>query len=270
MYQRRLAAVRDDMFEVIIERPRRGSRWMTHARRGRRRDAKVDVKRDVDGLVRQIGLGRAAWMGRGVKSLNENLAPLRRYLEKQVNRPWDKVWSEISENLSAASTVQQHVRDHVADFVATRGFVRDGVVWLAGRYGTPVQLRDSHIQLYVDPRTGILRRNKYYATWTKKRRETQAAATKHRALRMRPIAPGVQVHKLDDECWWEVRLAPIPTKTVKFGEREYAVRDKFTDVVRSAKLSALPIDELYGEAGVYAVAKRQLSRREIADLGLKS
>ena len=39
-------------------------------------------------------------------------------------------------------------------------------------------------------------------------------------------------------------------------------------VVRSARLSALPVDELYGRDGVYAVNKRQLSRREIADLGL--
>jgi hypothetical protein len=38
--------------------------------------------------------------------------------------------------------------------------------------------------------------------------------------------------------------------------------------VHSAKLSTLPVDELYGRDGVYAVNKRQLSRREIANLDL--
>jgi hypothetical protein len=100
----------------------------------------------------------------------------------------------------------------------------------------------------------------------------QAAAAKHRATRMREISDTVQAHRLDDNCWWEVRLAPIPTRTVKYpsrdGTREYRVPDKFTDVVRSARLSTLPAQELYGRDGVYAANKRQLSRREIAALDL--
>jgi hypothetical protein len=220
-------------------------------------------------MALQVGLNRWAMMGRGWKSLNENLAPLRRYLERQVNRPWDKVWSEVSENLSASSTVQQHVRDHVTDFVAIRSFMKDGTVFVTGRYGEPRTLRETHQRLYVDPRTGILRKNKYYTSWTRKRREMQAAAAKHRATRMREISPTVQAHRLDDNCWWEVRLAPIPTRTVTYGgTRHYTVRDMFTDVVLSAKLSTLPVDELYGRDGVYAVNKRQLSRREIAALDL--
>jgi hypothetical protein len=96
--------MRDDMFEVIIERPRLGSR-MKHQRRTRRIDAKVTAAQDPDSLPFHIGLSRWAKLGPS-KSLNENLVPLRRYLERQVNRLWNKVWSEISANLSAASTVQ--------------------------------------------------------------------------------------------------------------------------------------------------------------------
>src|SRR5829696_5793202 len=103
--------MRDDMFEVIIERPRWGSR-MPYRRRARRIDAKASLARDSDSLPSYFGMRRWALLGQS-KSLNENLAPLRRYLEGQVNRPWNKVWSEISANLAATSTVQQHVRDHV-------------------------------------------------------------------------------------------------------------------------------------------------------------
>jgi hypothetical protein len=262
--------MREDMFEVIIERPRRGSR-MGHHRRARRMDANVDVRRDPDSIPHQIGLGRWTTLGNW-KSLNENLAPLRRYLERQVNRPWDKVWSEISQNLSASSTVQQHVRDHVGDFVAIRTFVKDGTVWLTGRFGQPTRLTESHRRLYVDPRTGLLRKNKYFVARQKKRRDMLAAAEKHRAARMRVISETVQAHKLDDDCWWEIRLAAIPMKIITYPSParpgQYSVREPFTDVVLRAKLSQLPVEELYGRDGVFAASKRQLSRREIVALGL--
>ena len=265
--------MRDDMFEVIIERPRWGSR-MGHPRRARRMDAKITAVRDPDVLLSKLGMQRGAKFARASKMLNENLAPLRRYLEKQVNRPWDKVWSDICENLLTASTVQQHVRDHIVDFVGLHSFVRDGVVFVATRHGTLQPLAESHYRLYVDPRSGLLRKNKRYKSWQAKRREMQDAAAKYRATRMRELAPGLQAHRLDDNCWWEIRLAPIPTKVVTWpapkGEtRQYLRPDVFTDVVKSAKLSKLPIEELYGRPGVYAVAKRQLSRKEIAALALR-
>ena len=139
--------MREDMFEVIIERPRWGSR-MGHPRRAKRMDAKVTAARDPDALLSKLGMQRGAKFARSSKSLNENLAPLRRYLEKQVNRPWDKVWSEICENLSTASTVQQHVRDHIVDFVAVQSFAKNGVVFVARRHhGAPLPLTESHYRL---------------------------------------------------------------------------------------------------------------------------
>jgi hypothetical protein len=41
-----------------------------------------------------------------------------------------------------------------------------------------------------------------------------------------------------------------------------------TDVVRAARLTTLPADRLYGRPGVYAIAKRQLSRNEMLALDL--
>src|SRR5205085_4796318 len=119
----------------------------------RRIDAKVMLAQDPEKIPLQIGLGRWTTMSRNWKSLNENLSPLRRYLEKQVDRPWNKVWSEISENLSAASTVQQHVRDHIGDFVAVRTFISNGTIYVPGRFGGPQPLKDGHYRMYVDPRT---------------------------------------------------------------------------------------------------------------------
>jgi hypothetical protein len=69
---------------------------------------------------------RACWQGR-TKILNEHLGPLRRYLDRQIGRPWDKVFSEICARIDRSNAVQDHVRDHVADYVTTHVLLIDGV-----------------------------------------------------------------------------------------------------------------------------------------------
>ena len=252
--------MRDDMHEVIVERPRWGHQ-MRHARRTRRVDPKRTTAHDPESLPFRIGLKRNAQLGRNTKSLSENLAPLRRYLERQVNRPWDKVWSEISANLKATNTVQQHVRDHVGDFVAIKTFVRDGVVWIANqRFRRETLLADSHQLLYVDPRTGILRRNKHFRKYATRRREEADAEARERAHRMRERGPLLQLHFMK-ECWWEVTLAPFPPYR--------SDHPPGLDVVIDAGLTAMSAEKLYGQHRVYAVKKRQLTSAEIVKLGLR-
>jgi len=263
--------MREDMDEIIIERPRWGSR-MRHKRRAGRLDGKVEARRDPDGLPFRIGLQRAARQAGTSKMLNENLRPLQRYLESQINRPWNKVWSEISANLRVTSAVQQHVRDHVTDFVAIRTTIKDGAIWVPERGYWPVRLEDSYFRMYVDPRTGLLRRNKHFKSWNRKRRDEALAAARQFAERMRETKPGLQLHRFDDGTWWEVRLAPIPTEpvTVESGNTVRTVQRPlpYTDVVRGTSLTRLPPGELYGRHDVYAIAKRQLSRKEMLALRL--
>jgi hypothetical protein len=130
--------MRDDMARVIVERPRIPA---SKARKGR--------QRNLDNLPSHEGMRRGAALRGDRKTLNENLKPLRRYLEKQVGRPWDKVYSEIAAHLRVDSTVQQHVRDHLKDFVAVKP--RRGISsWRSFRYPLWYQ------RLYVDPITGLL------------------------------------------------------------------------------------------------------------------
>jgi hypothetical protein len=240
--------MRDDMFEVIIERPRHASR-ARFPRKFRRRDA-ADTRRDPERLGFAVGIGMTD------KSLNENLAPLRRYLERQVNRPWDKVWSDISAKLKPGSTVQQYVRDHVEDFVAVKTFIKEGAVWIGDAFfSAPQPLKGSILRLYVDPRSGLLRQNKYYQT----RRQREAAKVQERAKRMREVSPTLQIHRFGKHGWWEVVLAP--TKLDR-----YAIRKSSLDVVIQSGFSNMMPHDLYGREGVHAIAKRQLSKREIARL----
>ncbi len=79
------------------------------------------------------------------------------------------------------------------------------------------------------------------------------------------MVPGegdVQYHLLADGAWWEVVLARDP-------EAGPPDASPPMDVVLSSGLAALPPNEFYGQDGVYASRKRQLSRREAARLGLR-
>jgi hypothetical protein len=101
-------------------------------------------------------------MGRGYteKGLNENLAPLRRWLGRQVGRPWAKVFSELCARLSVSCAVQKHVRDHVGDYVVVSARIgEDGRVYGTGRFGGYGPVVSAYREtLYVCPRTGLLRR----------------------------------------------------------------------------------------------------------------
>lgn len=139
--------MRKDMSRVIVTRPRIVDEL---PRKGRRVDN--------DQLPHTIGMRRSMRQKGGLKRLNENLSPLRRYLEKQVGRPWNKVYSEISTNLRVRSTVQMHVRDHLRDFVNLHPRIVYQSIWL--RDGTRERVETGWPQLlYVDPRDGILKRS---------------------------------------------------------------------------------------------------------------
>ena len=84
--------MRDDMAQVIVERPRlRGG----STRKGR--------TGDWDAMPSREGMRRPHVLRGDPKPLNENLSPLRRFLERQVGRPWDKVYWRLP--CACASTV---------------------------------------------------------------------------------------------------------------------------------------------------------------------
>lgn len=252
--------MRKDMSKVIVERPRLGRAWASEKRPGRSRPVEDD-----DGEPLRAGRGgRAPTRTKPLKTknLNENLAPLRRYLGKQVGRPWNKVFSEISAHLKPTSTVQQHVRDHIEDFVAIKTRMRAGKVVVTGPWGGERALDQDYRRYFVHPRTGLLRDNPHYRSWTRHQREKRAAEAKARAARMREIDAKTQLHLLEGGAWWEVTLAKVkPSRRGTPGEE--------VDVVLRAKLSDLPPHALYGRHGVYAAAKRQLSKAEIKRHGLR-
>jgi hypothetical protein len=121
------------MFKVIVERPRRGRPNKGAARRGRN-DLEGPQKLTIRAFYDRD------WHG---KETRDHLSPLRRYLRAQVGRPWNQVYSEICAATDRRSAVQRHVLEHIGDYVATQ----------------VVAHRKPRQELYVDPRTGLIRPN---------------------------------------------------------------------------------------------------------------
>lgn len=148
-----MAGMRKDMAKVLVERPRT---WGGTERKGR-------APRDLEDLPRFTGHIRAMRERGGYKMLNENLAPLRRFLERQVDRPWNKVHSEMCERINPRNEVQAHILSHVDQYIERRpvkvepsrdapcGLMRRGFQF---RSLFPLKPGD----LYVDPKDGIIKR----------------------------------------------------------------------------------------------------------------
>jgi hypothetical protein len=249
--------MRTDMFKVLVERPR-GYKG-TDARANRRRD-------DFEGPP---FLGMRA--GYGYRALNENLRPLQRYLRAQIGRPWGKVYSEIARTIDRRSTVQQHVYQHIEDFVSTQVAWKDGRLVDLDAYGGIGELSQ---ELYVDPRTGLLRLNKHYRSWAQKRRERAAEHEAEVDARRRIVDDLTQLHLIDGE-WYEIHFSALPLgqwrEVVVRGRavRKY-VADRRYDVLLKRMTSEIDSDRsrLHGLEPRYASAKRQLSHREKKSYGL--
>lgn len=139
--------MRSDMFEVIIERPRVDcTRGLGKGRRG-------EPRRQQEGPTWE-----PVSRGRGGKYLNENLAPLRRFLQSRLGRRWDDVRGEICAVLNANSAVQKHVLDHVKDMVEENAVLIDGRPHhTPGWGGFTLITRSRWGGFYVCPLTGALR-----------------------------------------------------------------------------------------------------------------
>lgn len=254
--------MRNDMSNVLVEKPRGGLR-SAYDLRGARRQRRNRLDRDGESAPLRLGIRRDAIERKG---FGENLNPLYRYLSKQIHRPWAKVYSELSANVDRRNTVQEHVFQHIRSHVDIETFWRDGQVW-AHSYGGPVPLEESWADLYVHPLTGILLPNRAGAK-ARQHRKAQRAGKKgmqhpDRRIGLQGMPIDRQWHRVKG-IWYEVALclldadpAGAPVYDVLLGH--LVNRDSRKELVAT-----------YGYCDVYAWSKRQLPTRTLREHGLTS
>lgn len=191
--------MRPDMYKVIVERPRRYKST---------RPLAIRLRNGLNGPA-HLGM-RAAY---DYRELNENLQPLRRYLHAQVGRPWDKVFSEICGAIDRRNTVQQHIHQHIDQFIATRVGLRDGRL-IDFTNGRCLPLDGSrHQELYVDPRSGLIRLTNAGSNWKRARTEHRRRHEMEVVTRRRVLDDHTLLLNLRGS-WFRVETAALPTEVV--------------------------------------------------------
>lgn len=239
--------MRDDMFKVIVERPRRGVgyyRTLPNDYRAAKRfklDDDFEVDDEFCGKTQPMRARQIGWDG---KSLNENLNPLRRFLSKQVGRPWNDVYSEICTQLDTGSTVKQHVRQHLTDFVTVKTYIdADGDLIALTRWGPR---EGPYNDLWVDA-DGILRgrtepKTSYNKTWRKHRAETE--------WQTRRVVDGVEYERNDKGLWFRIEKVEY--------EETYPYFNRVTGKTC-----------IHTRKNVH-IRKWSLNKKELRDLGLRA
>lgn len=88
------------------------------------------------------------------KTRNQHFSPVKRFLIRNVGRPWRKVFSELCAAADGRTTLGAEVREYVEGLVSTKCRMEGGKVMSHDWRGCPQEVRD----LYVHPKSGVLMR----------------------------------------------------------------------------------------------------------------
>lgn len=242
--------MRADMGKVLVERPRvragfvqgrTGRRYVKSVRQG---IASGEGSPACEGIKRRYRGGH----GR-MKHFNEHLGPLRRYLDSNVGRPWDKVYSEICKHIDRGNVVQKHILTHLFEYVAVHVELIDGEPHAGGRH-----------RWYVCPKSGLLKRAKVESQ--KERRERRQSAGMPRLVGW---VSASQFVRRGPGGWELVTVKPWP-ESVGWSlpqPRPPAFDVLFRQVV--SQYDGGRLERYYGKR-VYAVEVRPLRDAELKDL----
>jgi hypothetical protein len=149
--------MRSDMGRVVIERPRTGS--SNKSPKILHFPGRIDEEGDYDGLTR-LPSSRYRIYGFAPKILEKSftdlLGPLRRYLQANLGRPWNKIYGEAKEVLKSGGWGVRHVFEtHFLGEVA-RDVYRDQNGILVSRRFSYGRMPFPVTGFYVHPKTGLL------------------------------------------------------------------------------------------------------------------
>lgn len=252
---------------------------------GSRRAGHIPLKpgrtpRDLELLASREGMRRPyiACYGLRSKETRLNYAPLHRYLDSQIGKPWDKVYADICRIFDARKPENRHVLDHLQWRIQTTGLVvKDGQVLELSPYSgwTPVS------GWYVHPETRLLQKASE-ANWNAVYRERKAREQAEAQANVRVVS---KTHRLvkHEGIWYMVEYAPVqppktylateyvwdasqkgrvPTKVKRIDDTTYCV-----DVL-TGRIFTLEYIERYPNETVYAKKKRQASHQEMRRHGV--
>ncbi|MBD2576131.1 hypothetical protein [Oscillatoria sp. FACHB-1406] len=228
---------------IIIERPRGGRRISSTRITGYQKElARITAVASEEGLLQPYLIKTR----NRTKYFSDHLAPLRRFLNSKVGKPWDLVYSELCHKLDITTLSGQHILSHLWDFVERYVIFIDGVLYARHRQNYPLvrgqgQWRN---RFYIHPETGV--------------------------LCLIPIAPQERLQLVDDwlwegsdRCyrqiegiWYFVTFSSAP------------IKGKIIDLLLQSELTYSTAQQEYGRP-IYACHKRHATKKEIRTIRQK-
>ena len=169
--------MRSDMAKVVTERPRYGHHAKsnkTSAKRVRNYDPSDDGDA-FEKIPKRMPVGAHRQHGYGAKEFSDHLNPLKKYLRKQIGRPWNKIHSELSAKLDRRSMSGRHIWQHIGWEVTQECYIgqfQKSKLAFESRMSR-WQKHPSPVRgLYVNPANGLLCENnpkavEAYNTWVR-------------------------------------------------------------------------------------------------------
>jgi hypothetical protein len=133
-------------------------------------------------------------------------------------------------------------------------------------------------ELYVDPRSGLIRINKRFRAWRRDQIGNAKRAQAEIEARRRTLDDGTQLHRLDG-IWFQVSIGVLPAprtrEVVVKGRRvTRTIHDKRFDAILRQEVAhndehSAERERVYGARNLYGMSKRQLSKRQLDRHGLR-
>jgi hypothetical protein len=233
------------MHKVVIERPR----WNPGpGKQGRRANLPLELLPKFEGIKR-LHIRR--------KGLTDLLGPLKRWLQSQVGRPWNDVYSEACAVIKPDSVIRLHVKTHLLQFVQRHTFMYEGRVCFldTSRRGGIVPVRKMgrcRNFFFVHPETGLLHESPSLS-----KREWKARPPKEKAM-VHWIGGNLALQLIGGH-WFECRYENV------FVEPWFKTYDHALERTVTRR-------DISPHKGYHCmcVQKRQLSRRELRNYGLRN
>jgi len=184
---------------------------------------------------------------------NEHLGPLRRFLDTNVGRPWDRVYSEICQHVDRGNVVQKHILTHLFDYIVTDTVLIGGQPCRGGgrRYGESLRNSNDRYQWFVCPKSGLLRKSRYVPY-----RANRAAQPRRVVLNNRTVC-------IKRDGQWELLEVALVSQPDRRVSPAYGlILDRHIDC--RPKLAGCAVDSHAGN--IYKVRRRPLSRKELLAL----
>ncbi|KWK49235.1 hypothetical protein WT81_30265 [Burkholderia stagnalis] len=195
------------------------------------------------------------------------VSALRTFLSAHVGAPWLAVRDEY--RAAWVATQPRVSPDIFGTLVATNTSMKQGRVRAHLPRAGVVPLEVANSEFYVHPELGTLLRNAHYVSSEQKRQNRAAHRKAELHGRMREMSAHAQAHKIGD-IWYRVELGHLPFAPHERGERSVPGQTVFDAVLgRLVNPSDLfDLEHIYGRRGLYGVRRRELSYRELRELGL--